>query len=155
MAAIPEGVTLGIAITGAILGILNTWRTFDRDRLRVRVVPVWLISERGSEGMGIEIINLSYLPVTISHIGFTVRWSREHLPVLDGILGGGRLPQRLEPRTRFTALVAMRTVEHPTFARVHRAYATTACGCRFTGSSQALRGQIRQMRAARPQPISQ
>lgn len=32
-------ITLGIALLGAVLGILNTWRSFDRDRVKLRVVP--------------------------------------------------------------------------------------------------------------------
>jgi hypothetical protein len=137
---------LAFGFLGAVLGIINTWRAFSRDRIRVKVVPVWIFSQHATEGMGIEITNLSYMPVTITHVGFTVRGSDWHMPVLDGLFGGGRLPQRMEPRTQITAFVAASSYEHPNFARVHRAYADTACGKRFTGTSKSLKGQIRKMK---------
>ena len=136
---------------GAVLGILNTWRAITRDRINIRVLPLWIFPQVGPEGMGIEITNLSYMPVTISHVGFTVRGREEHMPVLDGLMGGGGLPQRMEPRTQITAFVASATFEHPNFAGVHEAYADTACGRRFTGTSKPLRFQIRKMAAARQQ----
>lgn len=133
---------------GAVLGILNTWRAFSRDRIKIRVVPLWIFSQRGTEGMGIEITNLSYMPVTISRVGFTVRGRDEHMPVLDGLMGGGGLPQRMEPRTQIIAFVGPASFQDPNFAKVHRAYADTACGRRFTGTSKPLRFQVRKMATA-------
>ena len=149
-----DSITLVTAITGAafgllgaVLGIMNTWRAFDRDRPRLLVTPIMLISET-EEWLGIKVTNLGYQPVTLKNVGFTLRWSSDHMPVLFHLFGGGRLPQRMEPRTSITAMVPQATRHHPNFARVSRAYADTDCGRRFTGSSGALRHQIRKSATA-------
>jgi hypothetical protein len=139
---------LVFGVLGAVLGVINTWRAISRDRIKVSITVVWIISQRDTEGMGIEITNLSFMPITISRVGFTVRGSDEHMPILDGIFGGGRFPHRMEPRTQITAFVSAAAYEHANFARVHKAYVETACGKRFTGSSNALRGQIQKMASA-------
>jgi hypothetical protein len=136
---------LAFGFLGAVLGVINTCRAISRDRIKIGVLPVWIFSQHGIEGMGIEITNLSFMPVTVSHVGFTVRGSDEHMPILDGVFGGGRFPQRMEPRTQITAFVSAAAYEHSNFARVHKAYVDTACGKRFTGTSKTLRGQIRKM----------
>ncbi len=136
---------LAFGFLGSVLGIINTWRAISRDRIKISVLPVWIFSQHGVEGMGIEITNLSFMPVTISHVGFTVPNSDEHMPILDGIFGGGKLPQRMEGRTQITAFVSAAAYEHPNFSKVHKAYADTACGMRFTGTSKTLRGQMRKM----------
>jgi hypothetical protein len=127
---------------GAVLGILNSWRAFDHDRLHVRVVPVLLIFESGADGFGIEVTNLSYFPVTITSIGFTLRDGTERLTFLPSDVRGCELPQRMEPRTSFTAILPVLTGDHPKWSFIHRAYAETACGKRFTGMSRALRQKI-------------
>jgi hypothetical protein len=81
---------------------------------------------------------LSFVPVTITHVGFTVRDSTDHMAFLSSDLTGCRLPERMEARTRFTAYIPLGACNHPNFARVARAYADTACGRRFTGVSKAL-----------------
>jgi hypothetical protein len=140
---------LAFGLVGAVLGILNTWRAFDRDRIRVRVVPVALIYENGADGFGIEVTNLSYFPVTVSGLGFTVRGHDERLTFLPSDIRGCQLPQRMEPRTSFTAILPVRTGDHPKWSFVHRAYADTACGRRFTGTSGALRQKLKHGGAAR------
>jgi len=34
-----DALTLVLASIGAVLGVMNTWRAFDRDRLKLRVRP--------------------------------------------------------------------------------------------------------------------
>lgn len=149
-----ETVTLITAIAGlvfgflgAVLGVLNTWRAILRDRVRVKVTPVWYHHvESGTEGMGVEIINLSSFEITVSHVGFTMRGGEEHLALLNGTLTMERLPQRMKPLTRFTARVGSDTLQNPKFAEVRKAYAKTDCGRTFTGSSEALRGHVKRLR---------
>lgn len=131
---------------GAVLGIINTWRAYIKDSIKVKVVPVWIYSHQGVLGMGIEITNLSFIPVTISQVGFTVRGGDEHMPVLNGVFRGGHLPQRMEPRTEITIFVGPDSYENPNFAKIHKAYADTACGKRFTGTSATLKGQIQRVK---------
>lgn len=134
---------LAFGLIGAILGILNTWRAFDRDRVRIRVVPVSLIYESGADGFGIEITNLSYFPVTVHGVGFTVHNPKERLTFLPSDIRGCQLPQRMEPRTSFTAILPVKSGEHPKWSFIREAYVDTACGRRFTGMSGALKQKIK------------
>jgi hypothetical protein len=136
---------------GIILGLVNTWQASSHDRIKIRVAPGWIFTQHKTEGMGIEITNLSYMAVTITQVGFTVPSRDGHIPVSGELLPGGQLPQRMEPRTQITAFVEPATYQDPVFAGVHKAYADTACGKRFTGTSKALRFQIRRMASARHQ----
>jgi len=73
-------ITLAIAITGAVTGILgllfnflNTWRAFDRDKIKLKVIPkvAYFFSSYGqSETLSIEVINVGFVPVTLSRVVF-------------------------------------------------------------------------------------
>lgn len=133
---------LVFGLLGAVLGVINTWRAFDRDRVRVKVVPVFVFNERNDQWLGVELTNLSYFPVTITSVGFLKARSDDYMPFLAPELQGCRLPERMEARTRFTAFIPMAACQHPNFATINRGYADTACGRRFTGTSGALRQHV-------------
>lgn len=131
---------LAFGLLGASLGILNTWHSLSRDTIRLRVRLVGIIPIMGVQRGAIEVTNLSYFPVTINAVGFTMRPDSFHMQVLIARTPGGEsLPQRMEPRTQITVLLAPDTLDKPDFARAQRAYATTACGKRFVGSKKNLR----------------
>jgi hypothetical protein len=147
-------ITLVIAVVGAvtgvsglILGILNTWRAFDRDRVKLKVSPRWAIYSLPIKGAGhllcVEVINMSYLPITISQVGFTVSEPKDHflafLPMPDM---GDTLPKRLEPRTSMTVYVPERVSSGEGFDKVEKAFAKTECGHSFYGTSPALKGHV-------------
>ena len=134
---------------GAVLGILNTWRALVRDRIRLRVIPMSLYYDDGREGFGIQVVNLSFFPITVKEVGFTLRGRDERLTFLASDIGGCQLPQRMEARTSFTARLPVRTDNQWPF--IHRAYADTECGRRFTGMSPALNRKIKQIGTARRQ----
>jgi hypothetical protein len=64
-------VTLGLAGLGAVLGVMNTWQAMSRERLRLRVRPMQIVSG-GGLSFGIEVVNLSSFPVTVEEVGFTL-----------------------------------------------------------------------------------
>jgi hypothetical protein len=140
---------LVFGFVGAVLGVMNTWREINRDRVRVRVVPVLLIFESGEDAFGIEVTNLSYFPVTIKEVGFAVRGHDERFTFPASEIRGCQLPQRMEPRTSFIARLPVFTADHPKWSFIDRAYADTACGKRFTGMSRAVRQKLMQGRLAR------
>ncbi len=39
MEEIVKLVTFGQALLGAVLGVMNAWRNFDKDRVKLRVTP--------------------------------------------------------------------------------------------------------------------
>jgi hypothetical protein len=149
------GVTLGIALLGAVLGIINTWRSFDRDRIRVKVTPTWSIFQDGQWCLSIEIINLGYVPITISQVGYTLRTKKARYIFLPRLQNGGFLPQRMEPRTSFTAIAPFGAENDEAMRDVRRAFAQTACNRTFTGNSPALRAHVKTSRAAWEQKIEQ
>lgn len=131
-----EGITLGIALLGAGLGLVNAWRAISRDRIRVRVeVRVYMDSRRG-RGLCVEVTNLGCVPVTVAQVGFGLA-TRGEVFVHSGLLAG--LPKRLEPRAALTAFLPAGVDKDPLFSRVRCAYATTACGLRFRGGRRSLR----------------
>ena len=143
-------ITFAIAVLGAMLGILNTWRAFDRDKIRVRVSPRWAISYRGSDmdtRFCLEITNLSYIPITINQVGFELRKPKAHIMVfIPEFIDGGKMPRRLEPRSSFTVYAPAGTEEKNNFADEKCAFARTACGVVARGMSPALKGQINKMK---------
>ena len=43
-----DPVSFSIAVLGAVLGVINTWRAYKRDQLNIRVIPkAFISSENG------------------------------------------------------------------------------------------------------------
>jgi hypothetical protein len=138
------GCTFGLL--GAVLGIINTWRAFVRDQVRIKVIPTYAFDER-NEYIGIEITNLSAFPVTITGFGFLLEGrEKNHIPVLNSDCWNCTIPARMETRTSINAFIPMAFCSRPEFALVKEAYAKTACGKRVTGNSAALQAHIKKMK---------
>lgn len=141
----------GFGLVGAVLGIINTWRAFDRDRVKLKVSPVWVFMNDGeqvTQTLGMDVINRSSFPVTCTSVGFLLP-DKKRLAIRPRLMSGGSLPQRLESRAALTAIAPIGTENHPEMRSVIGAYAQTACGCTFTGNSPALRGVVKHARSAR------
>ena len=145
-----EAVTLTIAVAGAVLGlvgtvlsILNTWRTFDRDKVKLRVVPKHAFPVGGIDNrprVSIDVTNLSTFPVTVSQIGFLFHDTTNRGVLVQPFMpDGGSFPRRLEPRTSFSVLCDPMEHLEPDFASVRCVYAQTDCGATIEGNSPALR----------------
>jgi hypothetical protein len=122
-------VTPFAAAIGAILGVFNTLSTWNRDRVRLRVIPQLVQTDgRGMEywqtvyfdhvhkispsvsfpfGYAVEVKNQGAVAVTISEVGFILRkdeigrypFVKNHTDRLNEHQKGLPLPQRLEPHT--------------------------------------------------------
>jgi hypothetical protein len=138
----PEWITFGIAVIGAVLGIINTWKSLDRDRVRLNVIPTLGFTSHGETLLCVEVVNLGHLPVTVQQIGFLMRGTSEWLYSPPKFLHGERLPYRLEPRASFTAHYGNLEGE-PRLNTVTKAFAKTACGRTFKGTSKALQSFVR------------
>lgn len=138
-----EIVTLAIAVVGAVLGIVNTWRNWSQDRVRLRVRPSYALDAMGGHNICIEVVNLSSFPITVTHLGFTVLGGANHMPIPRPLFTQGEsLPVRLEARTSCTVLVPLGTLQKGQVASIDKAYASTACGLRVLGDSPALRDVV-------------
>ncbi|MFC5498155.1 hypothetical protein ACFPOE_11465 [Caenimonas terrae] len=141
--------TLAIALIGAVLGLINTWRALSNDRVRVRVTPSWNLFNTGQESIGIEVVNLSSFAVTVTSIGFTKRGTGEHAMIVRPMLSSGDgLPKRLEPRTSFTAF-AMPDALESISGKLDRAYVNTGCGLRITSKRKPLEVALHNLALAR------
>ena len=133
-------ITLAIALVGAFLGVLNTWRTFNNDRVRLRVKAVTLFQPGMRYGtLGIEVVNLSSFAVTVTHVGVNTSVGGRHLQIVNPqLMPGGQLPIRLEPRTGFTAITSPSAFQEPAFEHATCVYAKTACGLQIDGAQKDL-----------------
>jgi hypothetical protein len=63
-------ITLGAALLGAGLGIMNTWNSLSQRRVRLRVTPSHaIVVPFGIDMFSIEVVNLSSFSVTVKEVG--------------------------------------------------------------------------------------
>ena len=141
-------ITLVIAAIGAVLGIINTAHLLSQRKVRLRVIPMSVAAQLGSgiltsqheykpgTMLGIEVINLSVFPVTISEVGYTLRGVSSRAAVAWPELTDQKgWPRRLEPRESVSAYINPSLLTR----QVRRAYARTQCGVTRYGTSPALK----------------
>lgn len=136
--------TLGIAVLGAALGVLNYWRAWSTDRVRLRVRPAYSVDTSGGRYLSVEVVNLSTFAVTVNAVGLDTR-SKDFRMEMPGVATtqGERLPIRLESRAAFTLLFPFGAFERAQLAAAQCAYAKTECGHRSTGVSAAFRDIVK------------
>jgi hypothetical protein len=129
-----EVITLGIALVGAVLGIINTWQGYDRDRVKLRVAlkVAYLFGPHGvsrEPQLAIEVVNRSPFPLTISQLGLEQKDSKSTLALVDPItVDNTKLPRRLESRSAFTAYFSVAATDKAILHNLSRAYAKTDSG---------------------------
>ncbi len=138
-------ITLIIAVVGAVLGIINTWRAIARDRVRVRVLVEDYLTSDLHNGIAITAVNLGHLPVTISSMGFLLR-KKKHLVFPPGMLDQLKFPHRLEPRASVTYVLPSIASHHPSLGAVRCAVVKTQCMRHFHGTSRSLKRRVRKAR---------
>ena len=151
-----EAITLGVAIigvasglTGASLGIMNTWRDIRRDKVRISVQVNGAIMAlhlgQVDTKLEIRVVNLSEFPVTISDVGFKLKGRKTAtLATVAGIEPNGSLPNRLEPRTVYSKLFDIEAIAKLA-SGIECAYANTQCGVVATGNCRGLQNMTRQV----------
>jgi len=127
-----DWLVLAIAATGLILSLCNVFWFIWRDRVRLRVSVNTVIGmDSDFAALSVEIVNLSYFPVTINEVGF--------LPVGDytgkrAILQTAILPCRVEARGSLSVIdptgELLSLVQQGQF---RAARAVTACGVKVNG----------------------
>jgi len=136
-----QAVTLALALVGTVLGIINTWHSIDKARVKLRVRPAHAIPFGNADPdlrVLIEVTNLSAIAVTVSDVGFYYRGSTNRATVITPfLLDRGPWPRRLEPRSSVT--VASQMPDSPPGLKIRCAYAHTQCGVVVTGNSPALK----------------
>ena len=138
-----DGIILSIAVLGAVLGVLNTFRNFDRDRVKLKVIPKQAFPVGTSFDdrvrLCINVTNLSTFPLTITDVGILFRGTKERGVVIKPIINGGEFPRKLEPRTSFTAYLHPEALHENKGHSIRCVYALTDCGVMVKGNSPALK----------------
>ena len=137
--------TLGIAIFGAVLGLINTVTNVSDRRVKLRVVPSWSLGADFS-GMSIEVTNLGAFPITLTEVGFTLDDSRgllpKRLPILDDRIVHGNLSTDALGRHESKTIIFH--VNGLSGHSIRKVYARTSSGVIARGTSGALKQFIAQ-----------
>ncbi|WP_417246909.1 hypothetical protein [Celeribacter sp.] len=139
---ITQLVTFGIACIGAVLGILNTWRNFRSDQVRLRITPehAFLPGDQ-RDFLGIKVVNTGSPSITISDVGIELKGNKRatlSCSVLNGYQEGS-LPQRLASRESAQFIIPNNKLSDLKQERLKGVYVRTACGEVFKGTSDAFR----------------
>ena len=143
-----ELVTLSLAVVGAGLGILNSWRLFDRDRIRLVVTPRLFVTSGGDSGLCMDVVNSGYLPVTLSQVMIGLRKPRGHNLHFPPGPFSSELPKLMEPRTKATYFLPGGADQNPDFRNAVEARVVTECGRTFRGKSRSFRSYVKNLRSA-------
>lgn len=160
--------TLAMAALGAVLGVINTIWALWRDRVRIRVRPVWLVRRvrvgaelhaistefpdgvaRNPDGpIGVRVVNLGFTDVTIESVGFSrdgffarhVPGARAHSPILRNPDAAINVPCRLRARESIVIWGSPEGRELLTsLKRTKRVFAATSCGRIFYANTRLWR----------------
>jgi hypothetical protein len=153
MISFKDAATLFIALTGAVLGIINLWRSISHDKPKIKVTPkrVFPVGAADSRiNFSIEAVNLGAVAVTICELGLLHHGTKGRSSLIQPIIfDGGDWPRRLEPRTSITVFGRTDLIkgrETP----IQCAYAMTDCGLTFKGNSGALKAISRALATGQP-----
>lgn len=135
-----QGITLAIAVLGAVLGVINTWQSLDKSRVKLRVRPKHAIPVGATDPrltFCIEVTNLSAFAVTVDETGVFYRGTDKREAYTQPVLLDGKgWPRRLEARSSVTVYGQPPAADgHP----LKCAYARTECGVTRTGTSPAFK----------------
>ena len=134
-------ITFAIAVLGAALGIINTWHSLDRSRVKLKVIPAHAIPFGNVDpnlNFCIEITNLSAFPLTIADAGVFFHGTTDRASIANPVFAdGGNWPRRLEPRASITVYSQV-PVSNKGY-KIKCAYAKTQCGVVAKGDSGALK----------------
>jgi hypothetical protein len=138
---IKDVITIAIATVGAVLGVINMWRAISRDKPKLKLIPKHAFPFGGVDeriNFCIEAVNLSPFPLTVVEIGFEHVGTKTRSALVGPILlDHGTWPRVLEPRTSVSVYARGDAINIKN--RIKRAYAKTACGLTFRGTSGALK----------------
>jgi hypothetical protein len=145
-----QGITLAVALVGAVLGVINTWHHLSKDAVRLKILPAHALpvghGGAGEWTLSIGVINLSAFSVTVDEVGLELVTKERLINTPTTTTNHGPLPVRLEPREALTVLCFPALKIDPRLAAVRAAYARCQCGTVCYGNSPALRQLVQRAR---------
>lgn len=152
-----EYVTFGIALLGAVLGVIATWHQVNQTKVRIRVrFRMWLfVSDEGVDKVPrptVEVTNLSAFPVWINTVGLQMRRPKEWRLLKNPLVNSPTrsLPHKLEPRQSLSAFGNPGALTLDELRRIRKAWARTDCGLTIKGSARAAREHVKREDAEAP-----
>lgn len=146
--AVLDYVTLGIAVFGAVLSVVNTWLVWHPQRTRLRVVPKVARVNGQSLRLCVEVTNLSGHEVRMSMLCLCIRGNPVRLALKPERVPGDEMGDSLMPRASVTLFIPDGARKHEQFGRINFVEIKTACGHTFRGRSPALRWYVKHRPAA-------
>lgn len=138
-----DPVSLGIGAAGTLLGVLNYWRAWEKDRVRLRVragISITVGMMGPEKSIFIEVLNLSNFPITITSTVFQLDGSDLVLHLIPPYLNDERLPKRLDPRDAVTIYARPIVLKDSHVVTIKDVIARTACGAEVKGGRKARSG---------------
>ena len=129
-------------VLGFVLGVINTFRLFRKDRVRVRVrVSGFVAFPLGTlvEGMSVEVVNLSEFPVTVTDVNPLKRDGQQLFFLRLPLPRSDPLPRRLEPRDRMTICFPEPVFEGVDLSDYYCIRVETACGAVIKAGRKNMR----------------
>jgi hypothetical protein len=144
---------LVFGLIGTILGAISTWRTFDRDRVRLRVKSGIDLQPNTGYRLTVTISNSNAFPVSIIAAGYELKTfgkTKERLRFIDLDDPDKKLPFRLEPWDEITVLSMPLSYLKVDIDKLAFAYAELAGGKTFKSKNMdAVRSHIKLINEAR------
>jgi hypothetical protein len=157
------------AFVGMCLGIYNFWKERDKEKVKLRVIPIsvqkkvvdplgniigFITSENefkdnsSQDLFAIGIVNISRFTVIINEIGFLVSGTKQRMSIpIPLLVNQEKLPKKLEPRETVTFYVNLQTIlSSPNVKNIYCAFAKTSCDHIETGKTKALKQLIQYVR---------
>lgn len=136
-------VTFALGTLGSVLGVMNTWRAINKDKVKLKVVPksVKPIGNADPEiNICIEVLNISSFPVTIEETGFVLSGTKMRMAIINPItINNSNPPFKLDPRSSITVYGKLYDSK---ICDIKSAYARTSCGIEKRGTTPALKDFI-------------
>ncbi len=133
-----ETITFTLGCVGSLLGVMNTWRSLSKERVRLKVIPKRVVTAGNFPyrvNISVDVINFSSFPLTITEIGFSIQGSDKRGVLIKPMTSDAReLPVRLDSRESLTVYGIIEGAYN-----YKNAYALTACGYKKKGTSPAFK----------------
>ena len=139
---IKDILVIGIAAVALILSLINTWHTMWRDKIKLRMHTVEVFDsttgKKMSKILAVNIVNLSYIAVTIDRVELFIEGANNKEEILSFSEVSKQLPKRLEPRSNEIVKFVGVKNPNPLTKKATHVVAKTACGytvrCKFNPS---------------------
>jgi hypothetical protein len=138
-----------LGVAGFVLSLWNAYHTFQKDRPRLRVIPVVVYPNdgrhhSGNPVLGVQVSNPGRVPVVVDSVGFRIKGSEDRMFFTCPFTNPeSKFPVKIEPHAAVTFFPLPGHPEPNRLPLIRDAFAETGDGRVFTGSSAILKQIVR------------